>query len=90
MDECDACGFRTKTKSYERQSTRFKESYRRKNPGKNVPKQALCDVCANTMSGNAYDYGYELHPEGPILAMVAYCTNLILKEISNLREKGKL
>lgn len=74
---CDSCNFETpKLKFYPMRSGDINE------PEVN---KLLCDVCASTMAGNAYEYPRQYEGERKTLQMLAYCTNLILQKIGELK-----
>jgi hypothetical protein len=73
-DECEACRFETAELSF----YAFGSGYPSKSGG------WLCKVCGSTDSGSAY-YSPSCYKSPEVLHMLAYCTNLIIKEIERVR-----
>jgi hypothetical protein len=69
MKNCDCCGFRTRTKKYEKDWTREEPKPK---------KMDLCDLCANTYAGNTLQYPRD---NADILKAICYVGNSIIEEI---------
>jgi hypothetical protein len=67
--ECESCGFETDLNVYEAMAT-----------GGVTREFKHCDICWNTTAGNASRYSGQ-YPNGDVLKMLAYCTNLILSKL---------
>jgi hypothetical protein len=75
-EECEACKFET-------HDLEFYEH------GLGYPKDKghwICKICACTFSGNAHRAPH-CYDQREILHMMAYCTNIILKEIKKWKSK---
>ena len=70
-DECDSCGFTT-------QELKAYEMYRGF-PQKTQYKW-LCELCASTPAGNAYEYPEQFH-DRPLMQTVCYVGNAIIAAI---------
>ena len=70
---CEACQFETGA------LTRY-DKYR------NFPEKEefkwLCEICASTMAGTAYEYP-DQYPNREVMFMMAWCTNRILAAIDD-------
>lgn len=73
-EECDACSFKTKDLKFYKHDPGYPE-----NSG-----HWLCEVCRQTISGNA-NRSPSLYPDSTVLHMIAYCTNLIIREIRRIK-----
>lgn len=72
VEECSSCGFGPV------EAVQCDSNYRHMKwrPGE---EPWLCDVCADSLVGNAY-------PDVVVLRTIAACTNMVLKEIRDSRD----
>ncbi len=68
-DECESCGYETDLKAYSMCRSLPKSEYK-----------WLCNLCAGTMAGNAYEYP-EQYENVPLFQTVCYVGNAILDAV---------
>mgnify|MGYP001611608330 FL=1 len=72
-EACDSCDYHTQElKLYESRGA--------------VPTAWLCVVCASTLAGNACHYP-ALYANVDVMKQISWCTNKILEEIKNLKNR---
>lgn len=76
---CQCCGFETTEIKPYGMNRMFP------NPG----KKWLCNLCVETMAGNAYEYPEQYRHHGDVLKAICYVGNVILKEMRRMHAERR-